>query len=67
MPSDDKTQISVQYAILAFCLTFMLLVVIFAIFLGGFVWSYYGLRLFIIFLISSVAAVGGFFAGKTFG
>jgi CDP-diglyceride synthetase len=64
MASDDKTQTGFLYAVLAFCLTGILLEVILMIFQGTIwgIWSF-----IIVFLISSAAAVGGFFLGKMFG
>jgi hypothetical protein len=64
MPSDDNSQTSVQYAILAFCLTGILLEVIFLISKGT-IWGFW--QFVIIIVISSAAAVGGFFVGKMLG
>jgi hypothetical protein len=65
MPSDEKTQASTLYAVLAFCMTAIFFEILFAIIKGGFTW---GLWQFIILLVvSSAAAVGGYFAGKILG
>ncbi|MBN2578099.1 MAG: hypothetical protein JXB10_03830 [Pirellulales bacterium] len=61
MSSDDNTQTCVQYAIIAFCLTGLLMEIIFLIACGT-IWGWS--QFIIVFLVSSAAAVGGFFAGK---
>jgi heme/copper-type cytochrome/quinol oxidase subunit 4 len=60
MPSDENA--SVQYAILGFCLTAILMIIIIAVIKGGFVWGIW--QFIIILLLASVGAVGGYFAGK---
>jgi hypothetical protein len=65
MPSDDKTQNSFLYAILAFCMTAIFFEILFAVIKGGFVWGLW--QFILIFVLSSIAAVGGFIAGKMLG
>jgi hypothetical protein len=62
MSSDDKTNTSVQYAILGFCLTAILLIILIAVIKGGFVWGIW--QFILVLVIASAGAVGGFFAGK---
>jgi hypothetical protein len=64
MASNDKTQTSVQFAILGFCLTGIILEIIFLI-ARGTVWGFW--PFVIVLLVSSAAAVGGFFVGKLLG
>jgi hypothetical protein len=64
MPSDDKTQVAVQYAIIAACMTGILLEIILLIFRGT-IWGFW--QFVLVVLIAAVAGVGGFFAGKMLG